>query len=416
MTLSEELKWRGFVNQTTLQELSELDKKTWTFYHGFDASADSQTIGNLAAMMLDRLFIRYGHKAIILAGGATSLIGDPGGKDAERPLRTEQTIANNVANAEQELKRVFAGHDFRLVNNLDWTKDLTVIEFLREIGKNFSMTMLMQRDYIANRMGESGPGISFAEFSYTLLQGMDFLHLYDKYGCELQLSGSDQWGNCLSGIDLIRKTRGAEAHALTMPLIVNKATGKKFGKTEEGAVWLDPAKTSPTQFYQFWVNTDDDGLEDYMKIYTELDKETLSDVVADHASRPQERRGQCRLALEVTTLVHGREEAQKASKATDILTGKVTLLDASQDVLEVLRNEIPHTAIAPGASIVEALVRSGLAGSNSDARRIVEGGGVYVNDQQVKEQTLEQRDFINGRLLLRRGKAYKDSALIEAEY
>lgn len=413
MTLSEELQWRGFINQTTIDDLSVLDGRTWTFYHGFDASADSQTVGNLASMMLDRLFMRYGHKAILLAGGSTSLIGDPGGKDSERPLQDVKTVEYNVSKAQEQLKRIFQDIPFTLVNNLDWTKDLSVIDFLRDIGKYFSMTPLIQRDYIAKRLGEDGVGISYTELSYTLLQGMDYQYLYDKYGCELQLSGADQWGNCLSGVELIRKSRGTEVHALTMPLIINKATGKKFGKSEEGAIWLDPTKTSPTQFYQFWVNMDDEGLESYLKIFTELDKETLESVVADHKTEPQERRGQYRLALEVTTLVHGREEAKKAADATDILTGKVHLQEATQDVLDILRQEMPHAAVRQGASVIEALITSGLANSNSEARRILESGGVYINGQPITKDKIEQQDFINNHLLLRRGKAYKDSALVE---
>ena len=200
MTLSEELQWRGFVQQTTLRTLSDLDKKKQVFYHGFDASADSQTIGNLAAMMFDKVFMRHGWKAIILAGGATSLIGDPGGKDKERVLQTEETIGANVKKAEQQLKKIFGDKDFTLVNNIDWTKGMTVLDFLRDIGKHFSMTPLVQRDYIAQRIGEGGAGISYTEFSYTLLQGMDYLHLYDNYEVTMQLGGSAQWGNCLSGV------------------------------------------------------------------------------------------------------------------------------------------------------------------------------------------------------------------------
>ena len=294
MTLSEELLWRGFINQTTFADLKELDKKKWTFYHGFDASADSQTVGNLAAMMFDRAFMRHGNKAIILAGGATSLIGDPGGKDTERPLQTEEIIAHNVDCAEVQLKKVFTGHEFTLVNNIDWTKSMNVIEFLRDIGKYFSMTPLVQRDYIAKRIGDGGAGISYAEFSYTILQGMDFLHLFDKYGCTLQLGGSDQWGNCLSGVELIRRARGQEAHVITLPLVINKATGKKFGKSEAGAVWLDPERTTPTQFYQFWINSDDEGVEGYLKIFTELDKQTVEDVMNRHKADPKERIAQIR--------------------------------------------------------------------------------------------------------------------------
>jgi len=280
MTLSEELQWRGFIQDKTYTDIKELDGEPQTFYHGFDASADSQTIGNLAAMMADKVFIRHGWKAILLAGGATSLVGDPGGKDKEREVQTVETITHNVEMAEIQIKKIFGNDGFKLVNNLDWTKNLSVLDFLRDIGKHFSMTNLVQRDYIAKRIGESGSGISFSEFSYTLLQGMDYLHLYDKYQVTLQLGGSDQWGNCLSGVDLIRRARSAEVHALTLPLVINKATGKKFGKSEEGAVWLDDSKTSVFKFYQFWINVDDEGVESYLEVFTELGKTEIEEIMA----------------------------------------------------------------------------------------------------------------------------------------
>ncbi|HSW37253.1 MAG TPA: tyrosine--tRNA ligase [Candidatus Saccharimonadales bacterium] len=413
MTLSEELTWRGFINQTTLSDLALLDDKLWTFYHGFDASADSQTVGNLAAMMLDRAFMRHGHKAIILAGGATSLIGDPGGKDSERPLQSEETISHNVAKAEEQLKKVFHGFEFRLVNNLDWTKDLTVIEFLRDIGKHFSMTPLVQRDYIAKRLGEGGSGLSYAEFSYTILQGMDFLHLFDKHGCTLQLGGSDQWGNCLSGVELIRRTRGKEAHVITLPLIINKTTGKKFGKSEDGAVWLDPAKTSPTQFYQFWINLADDGVEDFLKIYTELGKDEVDSLLKEHNAHPAERKAQIKLAREVTSLVHGQQAMQLAEEVTFYLTGHKKIAEASDSALAEIRKEITALKVPLGANMIEVLVGAGLATSNTEARRLLADKAVFINGQKVEREKLEASDFQNGRLLLRKGKKFKDSALIE---
>jgi tyrosyl-tRNA synthetase len=307
MKLSEELAWRGFIHQTTFEDIQKLDEQKWTFYHGFDASADSLTIGNLAGVMVDKVFMRHGCKAYVLAGGATSLIGDPGGKDNERPLQDEATIAHNVSGVAKQLEKVLAGYNFTLVNNLDWTKDLSVIAFLRDIGKHFSMTPLVQRDFIARRMGEGGAGISFTEFSYTLLQGMDFLHLFDTYGVTLEVGSSDQWTNCISGIELIRRARNTEAHVLTHPLVIDKATGKKFGKSEAGAVWLDPQKTTHTQFYQFWVNTDDEGIEDYIKVYTELDKPTVDEVMAQPRNNPGKRVSQLRLAEEITCLIHGKD-------------------------------------------------------------------------------------------------------------
>lgn len=412
MTLSEELAWRGFVQDSTYQDLSVLDGQQLTFYHGYDASADSMTIGNYAAMMLDKLFMRHGHKAILLAGGSTSLIGDPGGKDKERPLQDEETIAHNVASIAEQLKRVFSGHDFQLVNNLDWTKNLSVIDFLRDTGKHFSMTPLIQRDYIASRLGEGGGGISYAEFSYTILQGMDYLHLYDEYGCTLQLGGSDQWGNCLSGVDLIRRARGAETHVVTIPMIINKATGRKFGKSEEGAVWLDPNKTSITQFYQFWINSDDEGVEGYIKVFTELQKEEVDAIMSEHSQAPQNRYAQTRLAEEVTKLVHGEEAMHIAKAVTEYLTGQANIGEAD-NVLDEIRKEIPSVKTNDVGSIIDALVTSGLASSNTEARRLVQGNAISVNGQKIARENFEAGDFQNGRLLLRRGKAFKDSALVE---
>lgn len=413
MTLSEELLWRGFVNQTTFSDLKELDTKKWTFYHGFDASADSQAIGNLAAMMFDRVFMRHGNEAIILAGGATSLIGDPGGKDTERTLQTEQVIAHNVNCAETQLKKIFAGHEFTLVNNIDWTKSMNVIEFLRDIGKYFSMTPLVQRDYIAKRIGDGGAGISYAEFSYTVLQGMDFLHLFDMYGCTLQLGGSDQWGNCLSGVELIRRSRGKEVHVITLPLIINKATGKKFGKSEAGAIWLDPRKTSPTQFYQFWINVDDDGVEGYLKIFTELDKPTIEAIMKQHNADPKARVAQKRLAEEVTRLVHGEKELAIAVAVTDALIGKKSITELHEDQLEAMRHEVPFTTARPGDELAEVLVSVKLTESKSDARRLIAGNAIAINGNKTTREDIEDADFQNGRMLIRKGKAFKDSALVE---
>lgn len=413
MTLSEELQWRGFVNQTTLTDIKKLDAQTGTFYHGYDASADSFTVGNLAGMMVDRVFMSHGYKAVVLAGGATSLIGDPGGKDSERPMQDEAVIAANIEGVQAQMNRIFAGQEFTLVNNLDWTKDLSVLQFLRDIGKHFNMTNLIQRDYIARRLGEGGTGISYTEFSYSLLQGMDFLHLYDNYNCKLQIGSSDQWSNCLSGIDLIRKVRGDEAHVMTHPLVINKTTGKKFGKSEDGAVWLDPTRTSPTQFYQFWINFDDEGVEDYLKVYTTLPKEEVEAVMDQHRLKPSERVAQSRLALEVTQLVHGVTAAENAQTATGLLTGVVSIDDADDASLAILRQEQPSLNSNDGGSIIEALVGSGLASSNSEARRLLQANAISVNGRKVSADVFEADDFRNGRLLLRKGKKFKDTALVE---
>ena len=377
MTLSEELVWRGFVNQTTLKDITVLDNEPRTFYHGFDASADSQTVGNLAGMMFDMTLMRHGHKAVLLAGGATSLIGDPIWKDAERSLQSADVVAHNISNAESQLRHMLRGHDFTLVNNLDWTKDLTVIEFLRDTGKHFNMNELIGRDYMARRLGEGGTGISFTEFSYTLLQGMDFLHLFDTMGVTLQVGGSDQWGNCLSGVELVRKARGAEVHVLTHPLVINKATGKKFGRSEAGAVWLDPKKTSVFDFYQFWLQADDDSVEDYLKVYTTLDKERLAALMAEFRGDPKERLAQKTLAFEVTKLVHSEEQASAARQATEkLFSGE------SGDLT-------PTVSVEAGEhNITDLLLAAGLAASNSEARRLLEQGGVKLNKQKVSTERI----------------------------
>jgi tyrosyl-tRNA synthetase len=406
MTLSEELSWRGFLSQTTFADVTELDNDKRTFYMGFDASADSQAVGNLAAMMFILTFIRHGYDPIILAGGSTSLIGDPGGKDKERPMQSEETIAHNVAAAEKQLKRIFKGQKFRMVNNLDWTRDVKVLPFLRDIGKHFSMTPLVQRDYVAQRIGEGGAGMSFTEFSYTLLQGFDYLHLYDTYGVTLQLGGSDQWGNCLSGVELIRKARGAETHVVTLNLVINKATGRKFGKSEEGTVWLDETKTSPFKFYQFWITTSDEDVEDYLKIFTELDKETIETILAEHAEDPGLRKAQKRLAQEVTKLVHGGEKTRAVERATGALFGGISYKDLSPEDFEILADELPVVASKEGTPLVDLLVEAGLAASKTEARRFLADSAIYINDSQFSSEknAVERQDALHGYVVLRRGK------------
>ncbi len=405
MTLSEELKWRGFINQTTMKDPSELDKKRPKFYMGYDASADSQTVGNLAAMMFAKACLRHGLAGILLAGGSTSLIGDPGGKDKERVLQDETTIAHNVARAAAQIKTIMAGQKFKLVNNLDWTRDLKVLPFLRDIGKHYSMTPLVQRDYISTRLGEGGSGISYAEFSYTILQGYDYLHLFDHEGVTLQLGGSDQWGNCLSGVELIRKARGAEVDVITTNLVINKTTGIKFGKSEEGAIWLDETKTSVYQFYQFWLNSDDEGVIDYLKIYTELSKATIDQVIADFNKDKSSRLAQKVLAHEVTKLVHGSERAEAIKRVTEVLFDSGDYGRLNKNDFHLLEKELPTAKFGSGDSLAEALVKTGLASSNTEARRFLNDGAVYINGKQVdSETTIEKAYFNSGYAILRRGK------------
>lgn len=400
MTLSEELLWRGFVQHTTFTDLKELDAQKWTFYHGYDASADSQTVGNLAAMMLDKVFLRHGHKAILLAGGATSLIGDPGGKDKERPMQDEHKIAHNVSRAEDQLKKILHGHKFKMVNNLDWTRDIKLLPFLRDVGKHFSMTPLVQRDYIAQRIGDGGAGISYTEFSYTLLQGYDYLHLFDYHGVTLQLGGSDQWGNCLSGVELVRRARGKEVHVITLPLIINKATGKKFGKSEEGAIWLDPEKTTVFKFYQSWLNVDDEGAESYLKIFTELDQPTIELAMAEFKAAPNKRMAQRVLAYEVTKLVHGEKRADEVKKATDVLFGEGDFRELGKEEMKFLKHEL--IVVKASDDLPQIILEAGLAGSKSEARNFLASGAIIINGQKAGPNNLDL--FVKGNNLVKRGK------------
>ncbi len=372
MTLSQELTWRGFVNQTTLRDLTELDSKKFTLYFGVDPSSDSMQVGNLAAALMVRHFLDHGHKVVLLVGGGTGMIGDPGGKDEERNLLTLDQVAKNKAGIAAQYKQVFNGQDFTLVDNYDWLSRINLLEFLRDIGKHFGMTTLLQRDFIAARIGEGGKGISYTEFSYTLLQGYDYLHLHENYGVDLQVCGADQWGNTLSGVDLIRKKTGHEVHAYSCPLVVNKATGKKFGKSEGGAVWLDPNKTSVFQFYQFWLNSDDESVVEYLKYYTLLGKDEIDEVVNRFKQNPAGRHAQRVLAYEVTKIVHGQAQAKAAQEAAE------ALFNGGDSELT------PTVSVGRGKHMtVELLVKAGLASSNSEARRLLDQGGVKLNQQKV---------------------------------
>lgn len=382
MKLSEELQWRGFVNQTTFKDVAVLDGDPITFYWGVDPSADSMTVGNLAAAMMVRRFIEHGHRAVLLVGGATGLIGDPDGKKQERDLKELNVIAKNVAGISEQYKTVFAGESFETVNNHDWFKEINYVDFLRNIGKHFSMTQMLDREFVKNRIGEGGSGISYAEFSYSLIQGYDFLHLYREKGVTLQLCGADQWGNSLAGVELIRKVEGAEAHVWSTPLVVNKSTGVKFGKSEDGAVWLDPEKTSPYKFYQFWLNVDDAGVGDYLKIYTLIQPEAFDALMAEFEKNPSGRAAQKYLAYEVTKLVHGEDKAESARNVTATLFGDTPVEQLLKEDLEMLAGEIPVTT---SSHVINALVTSGVASSNGEARRLIEGAAISINGQKISD-------------------------------
>jgi len=383
-TLSEELMWRGMVNQMTLADITDLDKETRTFYWGVDPSADSMTIGHLAPAMMIRHFIEHGYKAVLLVGGATGMIGDPDGKKQERDLKTLEEVAKNKAALIEQYKTIFAGADFEIVDNYDWFKDFGYLDFLRQIGKHVSMTQMLDREFIKARIGEGGEGISYAEFSYALIQGFDFLHLFREKNATLQVAGADQWGNSIAGAQLIRRLESAEAHVFTTPLVINKQTGVKFGKTEAGAVWLDPAKTSPYKFYQFWLNVDDETAEDLIKIYTLLDKSTIDELIANHRENRSARALQRELAYRVTEIVHGESVVDQVRRATKVLFNEdgVQLSSLTNEEIDMLAAELP---VAERGNIIDVLVTVGATQSKGEARRLLMGGGVTVNGQKVNE-------------------------------
>lgn len=394
-SLADELSWRGFINQTTFADITLINEAR-TFYWGVDPSADSMHIGNLAPAMMIRHMMNHGHNAILLVGGATGFIGDPDGKKQERDLKTVDEIAKNKAAIAAQYESVFAGQSFEVVDNYDWFKDFNYLDFLRKVGKNVSMTQMLDREFIKARIGEGGQGISYAEFSYSLIQGYDFVHLFREKNATLQVAGADQWGNSIAGVELIRRLEQSEAHVVTAPLIINKSTGRKFGKTEEGAVWLDPDKTSPYKFYQFWLNVDDETAQDLIKVYTMLPLDEIESIIVKHHEAPHERLLQKTLASEVTALVHGSVKAAQVQRVTGALFSGDMSEVLSDDTVSLLEDEL--TTVEYG-NIIAVLVNANVAKSNGEARRLVESGAITVNGQKVSS------DFdITERSLVKKGK------------
>ncbi len=400
MTLSEELTWRGFVNQTTYKDVSILDAEPIHFYWGVDPSASSMTIGNLASAMMARAFLKHGHKATILVGGATGLIGDPDGKTEERTLKSKEEIDKNKKSLVSQYQRVFHGYKFDVVDNYDWFKGIGYLEFLRDIGKHVPMRQMMGRDFVQKRLNDDGAGISYAEFSYVLIQAYDFLHLADKKSVSLQLCGSDQWGNSIAGVDLVRRILGKEVHVWSTPLVINKTTGKKFGKSEDGAVWLDEDLTSAYKFYQFWLNADDEGVEEYLKIYTELEKHKVDLAMAEFNSNRQNRFAQRLLAYEVTKFVHGEKRAKEVAKATDVLFAEGNFVELEKEEKQILKNEFGSVKYI--GDLPDVLVSSGLASSKKEARTFLAAGAVYINGQKAGPENLDL--LVSGLNLIKRGK------------
>ncbi|MDB6168561.1 MAG: tyrosine--tRNA ligase [Verrucomicrobia bacterium] len=416
MTILEDLHWRGLLADCT--DLEALTKRVQagplTLYCGFDPTGDSLHVGHLVPQLILRRFQLAGHHPITLAGGATGMVGDPSGKSAERNLLTPEQLARNVAAIKLQLARLLdfsaAPNPAKLVNNADWTAPMSYLDFLREIGKHFSLNVMLAKDSVRSRM-EGDSGISYTEFSYQLLQAFDFYHLRRTHECELQIGGSDQWGNITAGTDLIRKKLDATAWGLTFPLIT-KSDGTKFGKTEGGAVWLDPRRTSPYKFYQFFVNTEDASVVDYLRKFTFLSRPEIEELAARHAADPGRREAHKALAREVTRLIHGADALDAALKASEILFG-AEIGDTSEETFRDVVGEIPTRTLeraqleGAGAGIVDLLVHAGLAASKGQARKDIEGGGVYLNNVRVAEagRTITFADLLFGQhLLLRKGK------------
>ena len=395
MKLSEELQWRGFWNQTTFTDDKLIDSENFTLYLGTDPSADSLHVGHLAVYMMVRHFLERGHKVFLLVGGGTGMIGDMRDTE-ERNLLPYEEIEHNKQALKSQVSRIFAGRDFTLVDNADWLADLELLPFLRDIGKNFNMADLVSREFFKARIN-NGKGLSFAEFTYTLLQGYDFWHLFNQYGVNLQIGGSDQWGNLLSGVDLIRKKENTEVYAMTAPLLINKSTGRKFGKSEGGAVWLDENKTSVYKFYQFWLNVDDESAIEYMKIFTMLDRDTIEAIAENHAVNPGARSAQKVLAREVTDIVHGSVRRESVERVTEVLFGGGDFKKLSDDDLDALAEEIP--CVDAGIDVIEALVESGAVGSNGEAKRLLKSGAISLNGEKLAENKV-----VNDTSLLKKGK------------
>ncbi|GAC1386647.1 MAG: tyrosine--tRNA ligase [Candidatus Saccharimonadales bacterium] len=405
MTLSEELKWRGFVNQSTYPDITAVDGKPITFYFGVDPSAPSMQIGNLAMTIMIRHFIAHGHRAVLLVGGATGLIGDPDGKTQERSLKTFEEIEKNKTGIILQYQRIFNDTSFTLVDNYDWFKDMGYIDFLRKVGKHVPMRQMLGRDFIQKRLGESGNGISYAEFSYVLIQAYDFLYLHQQHKVSLQLCGSDQWGNSVAGVDLIRRVTGQEAHIWSAPLIVDKTTGKKFGKSEGGAIWLDAKLTSVYQFYQFWLNVDDAAVGDYLKIYSLLSKSDIDEVMRKFDENRAERFAQKTLAFEVTKLVHGETRAAAAKRVTEVLFGKSSYGNLVEEDFMILEQELLTVQLPSDCLISQAIMSTKLAHTTSEVRRLLSQGAIYINGLPVHEdKTLASAGHIAKRVIIRRGK------------
>lgn len=405
MSVSKELEERGFINQFTGGSLAEVfDGPKRVIYHGIDPTADSAHAGNFVIWMLLLHLAKAGHKIIFLVGGGTGMIGDPK-TDIERPTSDPLEVGENLKKIKAQAEKIFTGQQVEFVNNADWLTELNLVEFLRDIGKHFTINELIKKEAIAARLaGENG--ISYTEFAYPLLQAYDYLTLHKKHSCDVQVGGSDQWGNILSGVDLVRKVEGNSVHAVTVPLIVDKASGKKFGKSEGNAVWIAPEKTSPYAFYQFWLNTADENVIDYLKLFTFLSLDEIEATKKDFELNPGSRSAQKILATEITNIVHGSEVTTLVRGVSDIVFGEGAIAGISDSAKKILLENAPICKVGSGSLILDVLVASELATSKREARTFIESGAIVLGDKKITdiEEGLLPESFENGLAILRRGK------------
>ena len=417
--LLEDLEWRGLIAQSTdRKELETALSKPISLYLGVDPTAPSMHLGNLVVFLVLRRFQLAGHRPIALVGGATGLVGDPSGKNDERTLNEEKIVADWVSKIRRQVEKILDFKDksvsAKLVNNLDWTKSVSALELLRDIGKHFSVNQMLAKDSVATRL--STTGISYTEFSYQVLQAYDYLELYRRDQCKLQIGGSDQWGNIVAGLDLIRKVEGGSAHALTVPLLA-KSDGSKFGKTASGAIWLDESMTSAYEFFQFWLNSDDADLPKLLKVFSMKDRAEIERLIETVKVNPGAREAHRELAREMTAMIHGQQMAKSVEEAAKALFGQGEIADLDLKTLDSALSQLPKTTIKKGdpyPSWVDLLAATGVVDSKSAARRIVKEGGGYLNNKKVENEdfTPSKNDLLHGKyLLLRKGK--RDLAAVE---
>ncbi|MDA3840745.1 MAG: tyrosine--tRNA ligase [Patescibacteria group bacterium] len=410
ISLADELKERGYIYQYSTDKLEDIlnEKEKRTIYLGVDPTAGSIHVGHLVVYMLTYHLLQAGHKVILLIGGATALIGDPSGKDMERQFLKEDDVARNALSLTKQIEGLLKIDNIEMVNNYDWFSKMNVMEFLREVGKHFTVNNMIKKESVARRV-EGENGISFTEFSYTLLQGYDYFYLNQEKKCDLQIGGSDQWGNIVSGVELIRRKTGKESFGITVPLLVDKNTGRKFGKSEGNSVWLDPEKTSPYEFYQFWLNSNDENSIEYLKLFTIMSLEEIKDIENEMKNYPEQRMAQKSLAYEVTKFVHGEELAGSIKKIAEILFSGEGTNNLNEDEKELLLKEAPSFNVYEDMSLVDILVDSKLASSKREAREFIENGAVSVDNDKVTDTMfrLNPKLTTNTIAILKRGKKNK---------